>query len=91
MLNQVHKLNNLSEQSVSGANESSNYLDKISSITCVNDFSRNILLIDRINTLNAELNPISHLLALLGVHFLHVSRIRVKSLTLRLLMSYIYI
>jgi len=44
-----------------------------------------------INTLNAELNPICHLLALLGVHFLYVSRIRVKSLTLRILMSYIYI
>ena len=44
-----------------------------------------------INFLNAELNPICHLLALLGVHFLHVSRIRVKSLTLRLLVSYIYI
>ena len=44
------------------------------------------------NPLNAELNPICHLLASLGVHhFLHVSRIRVKSLTLRLLMSYIYI
>ena len=43
------------------------------------------------NPLNAELNPICHLLALLGVHFLHVSRIRVKSLTLRLLMSYMYI
>ena len=44
------------------------------------------------NPLNAELNPICRLLALLGVHhFLHVSRIRVKSLTLRLLMSYIYI
>ena len=44
-----------------------------------------------INPLNAELNPICHLLALLGVHhFLHVSRIRVKSLTLRLLMSYTY-
>jgi len=43
------------------------------------------------NPLNAELNPICHLPALLGVHFLHVSRIRVKSLTLRLLMSYIYI
>ena len=44
-----------------------------------------------INTLNAELNPICYLLALLGAHhFLHVSRIRVKSLTLRL-MSYIYI
>jgi hypothetical protein len=44
-----------------------------------------------INPLNAELNPISFLLALLAHHFLHVSRIRVKSLTLRLLMSYIYI
>ena len=44
-----------------------------------------------INPLNAELNPICHLLALLGVqHFLHVSRIRVKLLTLRLLMSHIY-
>jgi len=31
------------------------------------------------------------LLALLAHHFLHVSRIMVKSLTLRLLMSYIYI
>ena len=44
-----------------------------------------------INPLNPELNPISYLLALLAHHFLHVSRIRVKSLTLRLLMSYIYI
>jgi len=42
-----------------------------------------------INLLNPELNPICYLLALLGAHhFLHVSRIRVKSLTLRLLMSY---
>ena len=44
-----------------------------------------------INPLNLELNPICYLLALLAHHFLHVSRIRVKSLTLRLLMSYIYI
>ena len=44
-----------------------------------------------LNPLNAELNPICYLLALLTHHFLHVSRIRVKSLTLRLLMSYIYI
>ena len=43
------------------------------------------------NPLNAELNPICYLLALLAHHFLHVSRIRVKSLTFRLLMSYIYI
>ena len=43
------------------------------------------------NPLNPELNPICYLLALLGAHnFLHVSRIRVKSLTFRLLMSYIY-
>ena len=43
------------------------------------------------NPLNAELNPICYLLALLGAHhFLHVSSIRVKSLTLGLLMSYIY-
>ena len=45
----------------------------------------------QINPLNPELNPICYLLALLAHHFLHVSRIRVKSLTLRLLMSYIYI
>jgi hypothetical protein len=32
-----------------------------------------------INPLNAELNPVCHLLALLGAHhILHVSRIRVK-------------
>ena len=46
----------------------------------------------KFNLLNAELNPICYLLALLGAHhFLHASRIRVKSLTLRLLKSYIYI
>ena len=45
-----------------------------------------------VNPLNAELNTICYLLALLGAHhFLHVSRIMVKSLTLRLLMSYVYI
>jgi len=34
-----------------------------------------------VNPLNAELNPICHLLALLGVHhFLHVSRIRINLL-----------
>ena len=46
---------------------------------------------EELNPLNAELNPICHLLALLAHDFLHISRIRVKSLTLRLLMSYIYI
>ena len=45
-----------------------------------------------INPLKPELNPICYFLALLGAHhFLYVSRIRVKSLTFRLLMSYIYI
>jgi len=35
------------------------------------------------NRLNAELNPICHLLALLGAHhILHVSRIRVNRLTM---------
>ena len=44
------------------------------------------------NPLNPELNPICYFLALLGAyHFLHLSRIRVKLLTFRLLMSYIYI
>ena len=44
-----------------------------------------------INPLNPELNPMCCLLALLGAHhFLHVSRIRVKSLTFSRLMSYIY-
>jgi uncharacterized membrane protein len=43
------------------------------------------------NPLSTELNPIYYLLALLGAHhFLHVSRIRIKLLTFRLLMSYIY-
>ena len=50
-----------------------------------------IQIIVLINPLNPELNPICYLLVLLPHHFLHVSRIRVKSLTLRILMSYIYI
>ena len=45
----------------------------------------------KFNPLNPELNPICYLLALLGAyHFLHVSRVRVKLLTFRLLMLYIY-
>jgi len=45
-----------------------------------------------INPLNPELNPICYLLAVLRAHhFLNVSRIRVKLLTFRRLMSYIYI
>ena len=50
-------------------------------------FKRSLL-----NPLKPELNPICYFLALLVAHhFLHVSRIRVKSLTFRRLMSYIYI
>ena len=46
---------------------------------------------DHFNPLKPELNPIWYLLALLGAHhFLHVSRIRVKLLTFRRLMSYIW-
>jgi len=52
--------------------------------------NQSILLIRNINPLKPELYPICYLLALLAHHFLHVSRIRVKSLTIRLLMSYIY-
>ena len=47
---------------------------------------------DVFNPLKPELNPICYLLTLLGAHhFLHVSRIRVKLLTFRRLMSYIYV
>ena len=52
---------------------------------------RNCIMFCAINPLKPELNPIWYLLALLAHHFLHVSRIRVKSLTFRRLMSYIYI
>jgi len=44
----------------------------------------------QVNPLSPKLNPICYLLALLAHHFLHISRIRVKSLTFRLLMPYIY-
>jgi len=47
-------------------------------------------ILNYINPLNPEFIPICYLLALLAHHFLHISRIMVKSLTLRLLMSYIY-
>ena len=51
-----------------------------------------VLISIALNPLKPELNPICYLLALLGAHhFLHVSRITVKSLTFKLLMSYIYI
>ena len=63
-------------------------LSYISAQSCWSSYS---LYFIKFNPLNPELNPICYLLALLAHHFLHVSRIRVKSLTLRLLMSYIYI
>ena len=64
------------------------FSERKQTLPCCNIF----LILIWINPLNAELNPICYLLALLGAHhFLHLSRIRVKSLTLRLLMSYIYI
>jgi len=45
------------------------YLDVVLFISCHSAF----------NPLNSDLNPICHLLALLGAHhILHVSRIRVK-------------
>ena len=54
--------------------------------------NRTIKISKLFNPLNPELNPICYLLALLGAHyFLHVSRIRVKLLTFRRQMSYIYI
>jgi len=61
-------------------------------ITCPTPYPRGYFFTITLNPLNPELNPICYLLALLGAHhFLHVSRIRVKLLTFRLLMSYIYI
>ena len=58
---------------------------KVSSNTLHNSSKRctKKSVIKQINPLNPELNPICYLLALLAHHFLHVSRIRVKSLTLR--------
>ena len=65
----------------------------LSESRCAETWTNLLCLLPRyINPLNPELYPICYLLALLGAHhFLHVSRIRVKSLTFRLLMSYIYI
>ena len=58
----------------------------------VGGFFENLSRKFKFNPLKPELNPICYLLALLGAHhFLHISRIRVKLLTFRLLMSYIYI
>ena len=62
------------------------YTYKCANVLDIAVYSKN-----RINPLNPELNLICYLLALLGAHhFLYLSRIRVKLLTFRLLMSYIY-
>ena len=73
------------------------FWDRFSRIYCKeedrrkNNWERSESLFHIINPLNPELNPICYLLALLGAHhFFHVSRLRVKLLTFRLLMSYIY-
>ena len=57
---------------------SSSFLTK-RTYSCSNFVAISLLLLRVINPLNAELNPICHLLALLGAHhILHVSRVRVK-------------
>jgi hypothetical protein len=43
-----------------------------------------VFFLSKFNPLNAELNPICHLLALLAHHILHVSRIRFKEVNSRL-------
>jgi len=44
------------------------------------NYKRNIEMLMLINPLNAELNPICHLLALLGAHHIfHFSGLRVKN------------
>ena len=54
------------------------------SMTCYLQETRALVLRAQLNPLKPELNPICYLLALLGAHhFLHVSRIRVKLLTLK--------
>ena len=82
--------------------ENSNALSKHVEVTCFRNYFYDLYFLYFINwiywsnlwinTLNPELNPICYFLALLGArHFLHVSRIRVKLLIFRQLMSYIYI
>jgi len=57
---------------VSGVRNAESFLEKMKDVT-------EILSLPTFNPLNAELNPICYLLALLRAHhFLHVSRIRVK-------------
>ena len=54
----------------------------------LHDSAENVFVVE-INPLNAELNPVCHLLALLGAHLIfHVSRIRVKPLFLISVVSF---
>ena len=81
-----------------GANVSSNHSPNIGSLSSSVEKCQLLVNVTHlkvwltfINPLNPKLNPICYLLALLGAHhFLHVSRIRVKLLTFRRLMSYIW-
>ena len=67
------------------------HMSNVSSCQKKDFFSFPVAINNSINPLNPELNPICYLLALLGAHrFLHFSRIRVKLLTFRRIMSYIY-
>ena len=59
MVNEDHKLNNQSEQSVSGANDSNNNLDKTSLLTCVNGCSENTVFVGSITTLTTSQNLIT--------------------------------
>jgi len=78
------KINSITKLHLVGISTES-YYDKR-----IHNYQKSVNVFWKINPLNAELNPICYLLALLAHHFLHVSRVRVKSLTLRLLTSYIY-
>ena len=78
--------------SVCIGNDHSRDLERVlQSVYCFRTLSSLSYCPETLNPLNPELNPICYILALLGAHhFLHVSRIRVKLLTFRLLMPYIY-
>jgi len=78
------------DRAATGTGMCSYYITQFSLILIYSLFD-DVISTELFNPLNLELNPICYLLALLAHHFLHVSRIRVKSLPIRLLMSYIYI
>jgi len=85
-LQMLHKAENIAAQ-LAGTQQEKMYTKH--NTACLQIRKREVM---SVNPLHPELNPICYLLALLGAyHFLHLSRIRVKLLTFRLLMSYIYI